>query len=112
MTLNRPALSTRWTIVAVTVLSLGLATVALIVRRATGRALAAGARPSIVLVHGAWASPAGWDQVVTELHRDGYATVAPRLDLLGVESDAATVRSALDAIPGDKIVVAHSYGGV
>jgi pimeloyl-ACP methyl ester carboxylesterase len=67
--------------------------------------------PTIVLVHGAWADPSGWDEVVAALNKDGYQTVAPRLDLLSVAGDVATVRAALDATPGDKILVAHSYGG-
>jgi pimeloyl-ACP methyl ester carboxylesterase len=76
------------------------------------KALAAGSKPTAVLVHGAWADPAGWDQVKASLERDGYSVVAPRLDLLGIQSDADIVRAALDAIPGDKILVGHSYGGV
>jgi pimeloyl-ACP methyl ester carboxylesterase len=68
-------------------------------------------RPTIVLVHGAWADPSGWDQVVRELGKHKYATVAPTLDLISVEGDVATVRAALDDIPGDKLLVAHSYGG-
>jgi pimeloyl-ACP methyl ester carboxylesterase len=71
----------------------------------------AAARPTIVLVHGAWAGPAGWEEVVSGLEKDGYATAAPGLDLLSVEGDVATVRGTLDAIPGEKILVAHSYGG-
>jgi pimeloyl-ACP methyl ester carboxylesterase len=76
------------------------------------RALAAGNRPTIVLVHGAWASPSGWDQVVAGLGKDGYATAAPALDEVTLSGDVATVRSTLDAIPGNKILVAHSYGGM
>jgi pimeloyl-ACP methyl ester carboxylesterase len=71
-----------------------------------------GPKPTIVLVHGAWADPSGWQQVVDRLHKDGYATVTPTLDLLSIEGDAAIVRAALDAIAGDKILVGHSYGGV
>jgi pimeloyl-ACP methyl ester carboxylesterase len=66
---------------------------------------------TIVLVHGAFASPAGWDGVADALHRDGYQTAAPALGLASVSEDVAIVRSTLDAIPGDKILVGHSYGG-
>lgn len=66
---------------------------------------------TIVLVHGAFASPAGWDGVADALHRDGYQTAAPALGLASVSDDVAIVRSTLDAIPGDKILVGHSYGG-
>jgi len=75
-------------------------------------ALAAGDRPTIVLVHGAWASPSGWDQVVAGLQKDGYATAAPALDEVTLTGDVATVRATLDAIPGNKLLVAHSYGGM
>lgn len=75
-------------------------------------ALAAGDRPTIVLVHGSWAGPAGWDQVVAGLQKDGYATAAPTLDLATLAGDVATVQATLDAIPGKKILVGHSYGGM
>ena len=69
-------------------------------------------KPTIVLVHGAWAGPSSWDQVAAGLHKDGYATVTPTLRLASLDDDAATVKAALDSIPGKKILVGHSYGGV
>jgi pimeloyl-ACP methyl ester carboxylesterase len=75
------------------------------------RARAAESKPTIVLVHGAFASPAGWDGVADALHKDGYQTATPTLGLASVADDVAIVRSTLDAIPGDKILVGHSYGG-
>jgi pimeloyl-ACP methyl ester carboxylesterase len=74
-------------------------------------ARAAESDPTIVLVHGAFASPAGWDGVADALHKDGYQTAAPALGLASVSEDVAIVRSTLDSIPGDKILVGHSYGG-
>jgi pimeloyl-ACP methyl ester carboxylesterase len=67
--------------------------------------------PTIVLVHGAFASPAGWGPVADALHKDGYQTATPALGLASVADDVAIVRSTLDSIPGDKILVGHSYGG-
>ena len=75
-------------------------------------ALAADDRPTIVLVHGSWAGPAGWDEVAAGLQKDGYDTVAPTLDLATLSGDVATVRATLDAIAGNKILVGHSYGGM
>jgi pimeloyl-ACP methyl ester carboxylesterase len=72
---------------------------------------AAESRPTIVLVHGAFASPEGWDAVAAALHKDGYRTAAPALALTSVADDVAIVRSTLDSIPGPKILVGHSYGG-
>jgi pimeloyl-ACP methyl ester carboxylesterase len=74
-------------------------------------ARAAESDPTIVLVHGAFASPAGWGRVADALHRDGYRTATPALGLTSVSDDVAIVRSTLDSIPGDKILVGHSYGG-
>ena len=67
--------------------------------------------PTIVLVHGAWAGPSGWDQVAANLNKDGYDTITPRMNLMSVEEDVATVRAAIDATSGDKVLVGHSYGG-
>lgn len=74
--------------------------------------LAANGRPTIVLVHGAWAGPSGWDAVVANLERDGYETAAPALEEASLAGDAATVRNTLDAMDGDKVLVGHSYGGM
>ena len=74
-------------------------------------ARAAESDPTIVLVHGAFASPAGWSRVADALHKDGYQTATPALGLASVSDDVAIVRSTLDSIPGDKILVGHSYGG-
>jgi pimeloyl-ACP methyl ester carboxylesterase len=74
-------------------------------------ARAAESDPTIVLVHGAFASPAGWSGVADALHKDGYQTATPTLGLVSVSEDVAIVRTTLDAILGDKILVGHSYGG-
>jgi pimeloyl-ACP methyl ester carboxylesterase len=69
-------------------------------------------RPTIVLVHGAWAGPSAWDQIRALLRKDGYETVAPTLNLVSLADDAATVAGTLDQIAGKKILVGHSYGGM
>jgi pimeloyl-ACP methyl ester carboxylesterase len=67
--------------------------------------------PTIVLVHGAFASPEGWSKVANALDKDGFRTATPTLGLDSVSGDVAIVRATLDSIPGDKILVGHSYGG-
>jgi pimeloyl-ACP methyl ester carboxylesterase len=77
----------------------------------SGGARAAEPAPTVVLVHGAFASPDGWSRVAGALHKDGYRTATPALGLLSTSGDVDIVRATLDAIPGDKILVGHSYGG-
>jgi pimeloyl-ACP methyl ester carboxylesterase len=77
----------------------------------SARAAKSDSTTTIVLVHGAFASPAGWGEVAAALHKDGYQTATPTLGLDSVSNDVAIVRSTLDSIPGDKILVGHSYGG-
>jgi pimeloyl-ACP methyl ester carboxylesterase len=90
-----------------------LALIALLVVGSATPASAAGAnaKPTVVLVHGAFASPAGWERVADALHKDGYSTAAPALALGSLDGDVSIVRATLDAIAGDKILVGHSYGG-
>jgi pimeloyl-ACP methyl ester carboxylesterase len=64
-----------------------------------------------VLVHGAFAESSSWDDVIAELGADGYRAIAAANPLRGVASDAASVASVLRSIPGDVVLVGHSYGG-
>jgi pimeloyl-ACP methyl ester carboxylesterase len=68
--------------------------------------------PTILLIHGAFAGPSSWDEVVPLLEAEGYDVVVPVNPLLGPSTDAAAVREALADITGDVIVVGHSYGGI
>jgi pimeloyl-ACP methyl ester carboxylesterase len=68
-------------------------------------------KPTVVLVHGAWADASGWGDVITKLQRDGYPVLAVANPLRGLASDSAYVRSVVDSIDGDVILVGHSYGG-
>jgi pimeloyl-ACP methyl ester carboxylesterase len=70
-----------------------------------------GDRPTIVLVHGAFAGPSCWDQAAGILQEGGHRTVAPALDQISLSGDAAIIDAALDRIVGTKVLVAHSYGG-
>ncbi|WP_245194654.1 alpha/beta fold hydrolase [Kitasatospora phosalacinea] len=70
-----------------------------------------GARPTIVLEHGAFADASSWDDVIKQLRADGYPVVAPADPLRGPASDAAVLRSVIDHVPGPMVLVGHSYGG-
>ena len=69
-------------------------------------------KPTIVLVHGAWADSTSWDKVARQLKDDGYRTVTPELGLNSVAEDVTIVSTALNKISGKKVLVGHSYGGI
>ncbi|MFD7282125.1 alpha/beta fold hydrolase [Streptomyces sp. NPDC059862] len=68
-------------------------------------------KPTIVLVHGAFADASSWSGVVQLLQRDGYPVVATANPLRGLSSDTAYLRSVLDTVKGPVILAGHSYGG-
>ncbi len=70
-----------------------------------------GAKPTIVLVHGAFADASGWSQEIIDLQDLGYDVIAPPNPLRGLTYDADYIRSVLTTIPGPVILVGHSYGG-
>ncbi|MDP9846277.1 alpha/beta fold hydrolase [Streptosporangium lutulentum] len=69
------------------------------------------AKPTVVLVHGAWADASGWNGVITRLRKDGYPVLAPANPLRGLASDAAYLKGLLATVDGPVILVGHSYGG-
>ena len=68
-------------------------------------------RPTIVLVHGAFAESASWDPVIDRLLNAGHPVTAVANPLRGVASDAACVSDHIRSIEGPVVLVAHSYGG-
>jgi pimeloyl-ACP methyl ester carboxylesterase len=69
-------------------------------------------KPSIVLVHGAFADASSWAKVIPILERDGYEVTAVQIPLTSLPDDVATARRVIDAQRGPVVVVGHSYGGV
>src|SRR6516165_1156294 len=68
-------------------------------------------KPTILLVHGAWADSSSWNGVVDLLLKDGYDVRALPNTLRGVEADAAVISTYLKTVPGPVVLVGHSYGG-
>ena len=68
-------------------------------------------RPTIVLVHGAFAESASWDPVIRELEGTGHDVIAAANPLRGLASDAAAVSDLVSTIDGPVVLVGHSYGG-
>jgi pimeloyl-ACP methyl ester carboxylesterase len=72
----------------------------------------AAAKPTIVLVHGAWADSSSWSGVISRLQRDGYPVLADPNPLRGLASDAAYLSAFIQQrTTGPVVLVGHSYGG-
>jgi pimeloyl-ACP methyl ester carboxylesterase len=76
-----------------------------------GTQAVAASKPTIVLVHGAFAESASWDGVAARLIKDGYPVVAIANPLRGLKFDADYVSTLLKKIDGPVVLVGHSYGG-
>ena len=68
-------------------------------------------KPTIVLVHGAFAESASWDGVIEPLLEAGHPVIAAANPLRYLAADAASVGDLVRTIDGPVVLVAHSYGG-
>jgi pimeloyl-ACP methyl ester carboxylesterase len=68
-------------------------------------------KPTIVLVHGAFAESSSWNNVVKILKKDGYPVVAAANPLRSVKGDADYVSNLVASIKSPVVLVGHSYGG-
>src|ERR1700722_12592498 len=68
-------------------------------------------KPTILLVHGAWADASSWNGVVDLLLKDGYTVRALPNTLRGLTADAAVISTYLKSVAGPVVLVGHSYGG-
>jgi pimeloyl-ACP methyl ester carboxylesterase len=99
-----------WPILAI----LALALLAVIPSAMSASAASAGSttpKPTVVLVHGAFADASGWSGVIGRLQKDGYPVIAPANPLRSLSGDSAYIASVLQQTPGPLVVVGHSYGG-
>ena len=87
------------------------ATVAVAASLVSGAAAAEPAKPTIVLVHCAFADSSSWNGVIAHLQRRGYKTVAVANPLRSVSNDARLVSDIVESIAGPVVLVGHSYGG-
>src|SRR4249919_2377463 len=69
-------------------------------------------KPTIVLVHGAWADASSWNAVSGALRGEGLTVLSPPNLLRGVGTDAAYISSFVaQRTSGPVVLVGHSYGG-
>ena len=71
----------------------------------------AGATPTVVLVHGAFADSSSWNGVIAQLRRDGYPVIGVANPLRALHDDAEFLRDVLDGVDGPIVLAGHSYGG-
>jgi pimeloyl-ACP methyl ester carboxylesterase len=68
-------------------------------------------KPTIVLVHGAFAESSSWDGVIDPLIDAGHPVIAAANPLRSLASDAATVADVVRSVEGPVVLAGHSYGG-
>jgi pimeloyl-ACP methyl ester carboxylesterase len=71
-----------------------------------------GDKPTVVLVHGAFAESSSWNGVIDRLVADGFPVVAAAVPLRGVQVDSENLAGVLGQIDGPVVLAGHSYGGV
>jgi pimeloyl-ACP methyl ester carboxylesterase len=69
-------------------------------------------KPTIVLVHGAFAESASWKGVIPQLQARSLDVIAAANPLRSLSGDAAYVRDVVSSVGGPVVLVAHSYGGM
>jgi pimeloyl-ACP methyl ester carboxylesterase len=68
-------------------------------------------KPTIVLVHGAFAESSSWDAVLDPLLDAGHPVIAAANPLRSLAADAVAVADVVRAVDGPVVLAAHSYGG-
>ncbi|MGW2457999.1 alpha/beta fold hydrolase [Streptomyces sp. NPDC001356] len=68
-------------------------------------------KPTVVLVHGAFADSTSWNGVIKRLRHDGYPVVAVANPLRSLSGDSAYLKDVLAGIDGPIVLAGHSYGG-
>ncbi|MGN6100613.1 MAG: alpha/beta fold hydrolase [Devosia sp.] len=92
--------------------TIGAIALATAIATSGGAPAAEPAKPTIVLVHGAFADASGWNGVIAKLNHDGYRAIAAANPLRTLSGDAASIAAVLKAIRGNVVLVGHSYGGM
>lgn len=94
-----------------TLAGLAAATVLTQSAQATDAVTTSVAKPTVVLVHGAWSDGSSWKGVTKRLQSEGYTVDAPAVPLRGLSGDANYLSDYLKTIQGPIVLVGHSYGG-
>jgi pimeloyl-ACP methyl ester carboxylesterase len=91
--------------------AVSLAAVAMFGETTKTQATSPGPKPTILLVHGAFADASSWNGVIAILEGHGFPVLAAANPLRSVETDAKFVSDILSSITSPVVLVGHSYGG-
>lgn len=68
-------------------------------------------KPTIILVHGAYADSSSWNDVIATLTAEGHPVIAYANPLRTLAGDAAGATDLVRSVQGPVVLAAHSYGG-
>jgi len=68
-------------------------------------------RPTVVLVHGAFADGSSWNKVIPLLQAEGLNAIAVQNPLTSLEDDVVAANRIINAQTGPVVLVGHSWGG-
>jgi pimeloyl-ACP methyl ester carboxylesterase len=68
-------------------------------------------RPTVVLVHGAFADGSSWNGVIERLQAKGISVTAPANPLRGLSADSEYLEGVLHRLDGPVVLVGQSYAG-
>ena len=98
-------------IMALATRGLGVTIAATSIAASAKSATAQTAKPTIVLVHGAFADGSSWAKVIRILQAKGYNVTAVQNPLTSFADDVAATKRALDLQTGPVVLVGHSWAG-
>src|SRR5690242_12468517 len=114
-TVRIKALATAGLVSGAVVASLAVTNASAVTTRTNEHAVASQAghrtKPTVVLVHGAFADSSSWNSEIGYLRRHGYPVYAIDTPLRGLPFDSAYVEAQLKTVKGPVVLVGHSYAG-
>jgi pimeloyl-ACP methyl ester carboxylesterase len=90
---------------------LGLVATAALAAAPAEQGAAPPAKPTIILVHGAFEDGSAWQRVIIGLQREQYNVVAVQLPLTSLADDVQATRRVVESQTGPVVLVGHSWGG-
>jgi pimeloyl-ACP methyl ester carboxylesterase len=68
-------------------------------------------KPTVVLVHGAWADGSCWQNVILPLRQEGLTVTCAPIPLTSLSDDIAALERVLERTDGPVVLAGHAYGG-